>query len=41
MFSALNRGEGGGGIGEVGGDGDEDGGGVGRGGIWGNPCLIN
>ena len=41
MFAILNCGGGGGGTGEVGGDGSEYGGGVGRGGIHRNPCLIN
>lgn len=41
VFSILNRGGGGGGMGEVGGEGGEVGSGVGRGGIHGNPCLIN
>lgn len=41
MFFILNCSGGGGGTGEVGGDGDEDGGGVCRSGIHGNPYLIN
>lgn len=41
VFSILNHDGGGGGMGEVGGDGGEVGGGVGGGGIHGNPCLIN
>ena len=40
MFSILNRGGGGDGMGEVGDDGGEDEGGVGGGGIHGKPCLI-
>jgi len=40
VFAILNHGGGGGGMGEVGGDGDEVGGGVGEGGIWRIPCLI-
>ena len=41
MFSILNHGGGGGGMGEVRGDGSEVRGGVGGGGIHGNPFLIN
>ena len=41
VFSILNHDGDGGGTGEVFGDGGEDGGGVGRGGICGNPYLIN
>jgi len=41
MFSILNCYGGQGGIGEAGGDGGEVGGGVGRGGICGNPFIIN
>lgn len=41
MFDILNRGGGGGGMCEVGGDGGEVGCGVGGGGIPRNPCLIN
>jgi len=41
MFPILNRSGGGGATGEVGCDGGEDEGGVGRGGIHGNPYLIN
>jgi len=40
-FSILNCGGGGGGTGEVAGDGGEIGGGVGGGGSPRNPCLIN
>ena len=40
MFSMLNRGSGGVGMSEDGGDGDEAGGGVGGGGIHGIICLI-
>ena len=40
-FSMLNYGGGGGGMGEVAGDGGEVGGGVGGGGSCGNPCLIH
>ena len=41
MFAILNRGGGGCGTGDVGGNGGEADGGVGRGSIRGNPCLIN
>ena len=41
MFAILNHGGGGGGMSEVGGDGGEDGGGLGEGGIHGNPCIFN
>ena len=41
VFATLNRSGGGGGTGEVGCDGSEVRGGFGRGGIRGNPCLIN
>ena len=40
-FTMLNYGGGGGGVDEVVDDGGEVGGGVGRGGIHRNPCLIN
>ena len=41
MFSILNRSGGRFGTGEVGCDGGEDGGGVGKGGIHGKPYLMN
>ena len=40
-LAMLNCGGGGGGMGEVAGDGRDVGGGVGGGGSRGNPCLIN
>jgi len=41
MFAMLNHGGGGGGMDKVRGNGDEADGGMGRGSIHGNPCLIN